>query len=204
MRLTEVFLTLQGEGARAGAPSVFIRTSGCSVKHACAAGGVVCDTEFESGSDYTLDHLVEAVNGLAHAGCRWIVWTGGEPTDQLTPEIVARFKAEGYYQQIETSGVRPVPPGLDWVTLSPKVAAHILDKHFPLRDDGWQVDEVKYVRHVGQEAPPAWLVARHYWLSPHSDGDQLNPANVRHCVDLCLAHPQWKLSIQQHKVWNIR
>jgi len=203
MRVTEVFLTLQGEGARAGEPSVFVRLSGCSVKHACALAGVECDTEFESGEPFDLPGLTARVSQVG-GSCRWIVWTGGEPTDQLTPEMVAHFRAAGYQQQIETSGVRPVPAGLDWVTVSPKVAEHILVRHFPQRPDGFNVDEIKYVRHVGQAIPQPALRARFYCLSPHSDGDHLNRANLAYCIGLCLAQPAWRLSIQQHKVWVVR
>src|SRR4030095_3857490 len=149
LRGTETFYSLQGEGTRAGEPSVFVRFSGCSAKHACAESGVVCDTEFESGCPTTADALLEDVQRLGGPR-RWVVWTGGEPTDQLTPDLIARFHEAGFQQQIETSGVRPVPPGLDWVTVSQKVAEHILARHFPRREDGVHVDELKYVRHTGQ------------------------------------------------------
>jgi organic radical activating enzyme len=203
MRVTEIFRTLQGEGMRAGEPSVFVRFSGCSAKYACAASGIACDTEFESGAEYTEDGLAAAILEVS-AGISWIVWTGGEPADQLTPSLIATMRHHGYRQQIETSGVRPVPPGLDWVTVSPKVAEHILARHFPVRDDGVHVDELKYIRHVGQMIPEPSLTAKVLCLSPHSDGDRLNPANLRHCIELCLSHPEWRLSIQQHKIWNVR
>jgi len=203
MRVTEVFLSLQGEGARAGEASVFVRLSGCTAQYACATAGIVCDTEFESGRDLTLDALLAEVRALA-GPVRWIVWTGGEPTDQLTAEIVTAFRAAGFSQQIETSGVRPVPAGLDWITVSPKVAEHILARHFPLREDGFHVDELKYVRHAGQAIPEPRLLARVRNLSPHADGDHLNRENVRHCIALVLAHPAWRLSVQQHKTWNVR
>jgi len=203
MRVTEIFRTLQGEGARPGEPSVFVRFSGCSAKHACAESGIVCDTEFESGTAYQARELLDAVLTVA-GGIRWIVWTGGEPTDQLTDDLVALFHDAGFAQQIETSGVRPVPACVDWVTVSPKVAEHILARHFPKRADGFHVDELKYVRHVGQGLPVPSLQARYLCLSPHSDGDTLNPANLAHCIGLCLDHPPWRLSIQQHKVWRVR
>src|SRR3954463_13359641 len=120
MRVTEIFRTLQGEGFRAGEASVFVRFSGCSAKHACAEMGIACDTEFESGTPYTDGELEDAVREIG-AGVPWIVWTGGEPTDQLTDALVARFHAAGYRQQIETSGIRTPPAGLDCVTVSPKV-----------------------------------------------------------------------------------
>lgn len=203
MRVVEIFRTLQGEGARAGEPSVFVRLSGCSAKFACAQSGVVCDTEFESGRDYTDEELLAAVQSAA-GDIRWIVWTGGEPTDQLTREHVLLFRAYGFKQQIETSGVRGVPTGLDWITVSPKVAEHILLRNFAPRDDGTHVDELKYVRHAGQSVPEPSLKAKVYCLSPHAEGEHLPSANIKACVDLCLAHPQWRLSMQQHKLWLVR
>lgn len=197
LRVSELFYSLQGEGKRAGDPSVFIRLQGCSAKHACATSGVVCDTEFESGRVMTLSAIKAWMQ--AHApGCEWIVWTGGEPTDHLTDAIVAWFSAFGYQQAIETSGVRPVPQGLAWVTLSPKVAEHILVKHFPQG-----VSEIKYVRHVGQDIPKPSVQAAHRLLSPHSDGFTINGENLAHCIALCKAHPEWSLSVQQHKLWRV-
>jgi organic radical activating enzyme len=198
MRVSELFYSLQGEGARAGEPSLFVRLSGCSAKFACAAAGVACDTEFESGQDLSRDDLADLLRNMS-PDCRWIVWTGGEPTDQLTGEDVAFFARLGYLQAIETSGVRPVPPGLDWVTVSPKVAEHVLAKHFP---EG--VSELKYVRHAGQAIPEPQVQAVYYCLSPHSDGLTLNVDNMRACIALCLANPKWRLSLQQHKLWQIR
>jgi 7-carboxy-7-deazaguanine synthase len=203
MRVTEVFRTLQGEGFRAGEPSVFVRFSGCSAKYACAAGGIVCDTEFESGIEFAEDRLAETISQMA-CGIGWIVWTGGEPADQLTDTLVARCHDLGFHQQIETSGVKPVPWALDWVTVSPKVAEHILQRNFPRRTDGLDVDELKYVRHVGQGIPVPSLRAKVMCVSPHADGDALVPANVAHCIQLVLDNPGWRLSIQQHKIWRVR
>lgn len=203
LRVTEIFRTLQGEGARAGAPSVFVRFSGCSAKYACAGSGIVCDTEFESGSPWEPEALLDEIDRIA-GSVRWIVWTGGEPTDQLTAALVTLAHARGYSQQIETSGVRAVPAGLDWITVSPKVAEHILARHFLPRADGTAVDELKYVRHAGQAIPEPKIVARVYCLSPHADGDLVNRANLDHCIRLCLENPAWRLSVQQHKLWRVR
>jgi organic radical activating enzyme len=196
MRVSELFYSLQGEGARAGEASIFLRLSGCSAKFACAKAGIVCDTEFESGRNMSLEQIEEWCREHAPQ-CRWIIWTGGEPTDQLTSEIVSYFKHRGFLQAIETSGVRPVPAGLDYVTVSPKVGEHILKKHFP---EG--VDELRYVRHAGQDIPQPSIAARAQFVSPHSDGLTINLENLRHCVSLCREHPGWRLSVQQHKMWG--
>lgn len=189
LKVSEVFYSLQGEGARAGQPSLFVRLSGCDL--ACG----FCDTEFESGAVMDIEAIHSRLLELS-TECRWIVWTGGEPSIQLTAEVVRRFKELGYSQAIETNGNRPVPEGLDWVACSPKVAEHVLKATHP---NG--VDELRYVRHSGQPGIPTPSVnAKRYFLSPMFKGNLPDPKNVRHCIDLCLANPKWELSVQSHKL----
>lgn len=197
LNVSEIFYSIQGEGARAGTPTVFVRLQGCKAKHACAAMGIVCDTEFESGKAMSVESIVQWIKDNAQ-DCKEITWTGGEPLDQLTPECISYFKNCGYYQAIETSGLHPIPDGLDFVCVSPKVAEHIVKKNIPLG-----VTELRYVRHKGQAIPNPSIKANHYWLSPHSDGYTINTENLKHCIELCLQNPQWKISVQQHKLWNI-
>lgn len=197
LRISEIFYSLQGEGARAGTATVFIRLQGCKAKFACAAYGIACDTEFESGQSLSLNEICEWIAKRAPQ-CKEITWTGGEPADQLTDEIVAYFKEQGFYQAIETSGYKAIPDGLDFICVSPKVAEHILKKNFP---NG--VTELRYVRHSGQSVPEPSCEAKYYWISPHSDGNTINAENLNHCINLCKSAPKFKLSIQQHKVWNI-
>lgn len=202
LKVSEIFYSLQGEGARAGEASLFVRLQGCSAKHACYAGGVKCDTEFESGKEMTLGQICAELLKLSEH-CNWIIFTGGEPTDQLTKEHLQYFKLIGYKLAIETSGLNPIPIGLDFVCLSPKVAEHVLLKTMKLRDDGTHVDEIRYVRHTGQSVPETEIKAHHYYLSPHFDGINPNSQNIQHCVTLCKEYPTWKLSLQQHKYWNV-
>tara|TARA_R110002153_G_scaffold32752_12_gene99100 strand:+ start:1964 stop:2566 length:603 start_codon:yes stop_codon:yes gene_type:complete len=197
LRISEIFFSLQGEGARTGTPTVFIRTSGCKAKNACFAMGIKCDTEFESGSDMTLEEILDWIGSNA-IGCKEITWTGGEPTDQLTNEICQFFRDKGFFQAIETSGLNPVPAPLDFVCVSPKVAEHVIKRNFP---NG--VDELRYVRHSGQSIPEPSIDADHNWVSPHSDGFDINGNNLAHCIQLCLDNPKWKLSVQNHKIWNV-
>lgn len=197
LRISEIFYSLQGEGARIGTPTVFIRTSGCKAKNACYALGIKCDTEFESGKENTIEEILSWLQ-LNAPQCKEITWTGGEPTDQLTDEIVQFFKEKGYYQAIETSGLNKVPTGIDFICVSPKVAEHVIKKNFP---EG--VDELRYVRHKGQTIPEPSIKAKHYWISPHSDGFTINSDNLQHCIDLCIENGQWKLSLQNHKIWNV-
>lgn len=196
LNVSEIFYSLQGEGARAGTPTIFIRLQGCKAKNACYALGIKCDTEYESGREYDIDELIKNIQELTD--CKEITWTGGEPTDQLTDEIVEYFKEKGYYQAIETSGLNKVPKGIDFICVSPKVAEHVIQKNFPD-----EIDELRYVRHKGQEIPQPSIKAKNYYISPHSDGFTINAENVRHCINLCLDNPKWRMSVQQHKLWNV-
>lgn len=234
LRVSEIFYSLQGEGARAGEPSVFIRLSGCSAKYACYSSEVLCDTEFESGAQMTLTEILvkatvaiskvvpSAVAEFKHATNLWIVFTGGEPLDQLTPEIVKYFKDAGYKLALETSGIKYLSQEMadlfNHITISPKVAEHVLGKNFNhLRryypnysakavgsSNGSSVDELRYVRHSGQPGiPQPSLISTYYYLSPHSDGAEINIENLRHCIQLCLENPKWRLSVQQHKLLKL-
>lgn len=188
--INEIFYSLQGEGRRAGEPSIFVRLAGCDL--ACG----FCDTEFTSGK--TLDPQELHALLLKHPA-RWIVWTGGEPCLQLTSGHVHYFKGLGYKQAIETNGNHRPPDGLDWTCVSPKVAEHVLIKNFPTG-----VNELRYVRHAGQlAAPEPSVTADHYFLSPMFKGNQPDRANIEHCTRLCLENPRWSLSLQTHKLLNI-
>jgi 7-carboxy-7-deazaguanine synthase len=197
LQRSEIFYSLQGEGQRAGSANIFIRTQGCKAQQACYAMGIKCDTEFESGKEYTLEDLLKAIQNF-DTNCKSIIWTGGEPAQQITDEIVRYFKEKGYYQCIETSGLFAVSSLLDYVVVSPKVAEHVVKKNFP---NG--ASELRYVRHKGQEIPNPSITAKYYYISPHSDGWTINTENLLHCVELCKKHPQWRLSVQQHKIWSV-
>lgn len=197
LNVSEIFYSLQGEGARVGTPTIFIRLQGCKAKFACAKLGIKCDTEFESGREMKISDIEKWIKNNA-PNCKEITWTGGEPTDQLTEEIVRFFKEKGFFQAIETSGINPTPIGLDFICVSPKVAEHIIKKNFPTG-----VNELRYVRHTGQGIPKPLIESQHYWISPHSDGFNINSENLKHCINLCVENPKWKLSLQNHKIWNI-
>lgn len=197
LEVSEMFFSHQSEGARSGTPTFFIRLKGCKAKNACYSMGIKCDTEFESGSEIDVEELHSWMN-LTNLHCNEITWTGGEPAQQLTKEIIQYFKDKGYYQAIETSGLFPVPENMDFICVSPKVAEHVVKKNFP---NG--VSELRYVRHKGQFLPEPSIKAEHYWLSPHFDGYELNEENLKHCIKLSLDNPKWKVSVQEHKLWNI-
>ena len=200
LNVSEIFYSLQGEGYRKGEASLFVRLQGCSAKHACYKSGVICDTEFESGVEMDLDYIL----GVAEEkGTRWITWTGGEPTDQLTEDMCWYVKEKGYKQSIECSGIKQPTRFIDWIVLSPKIAEHVILKKWEQEEDGFHCDELRWVRHEGQAIPNTKIKARHYYLSPHSDGFSINQENLQHCIKLCKDNPQWKLSTQEHKTWKI-
>jgi len=190
MKINEIFYSLQGEGERVGQASIFIRLAGCDL--ACG----FCDTEFASGSEMTTQEIIAHDQQYP---AKWITWTGGEPMLQLTKDTIEAFRSAGYSQSIETNGGHPVPFKLDWLVVSPKVAEHVMVRNFP---DG--VDELRYAWHSGKMSVPAPSVfAKSKFISPICDGNSLNVKNLKHCIELCKSNPEWKLSVQQHKIWNI-
>jgi organic radical activating enzyme len=141
----------------------------------------------------------ELINHIKQYPAEWITWTGGEPMLQLKAETVEAFRAAGYKQSIETNGGHPVTFPMDWVVVSPKVAEHVVARNFP---NG--VDELRYAWHSGKMSCPSPSVeARNKYISPICDGNQINVKNLKHCIELCKLNPEWKLSVQQHKIWNI-
>ena len=195
LRVSEIFYSLQGEGARSGNPSIFIRLSGCSAKYACLASGVMCDTEFESGKEMT---LAEILTELQKYPCGAIIWTGGEPLDQLNSEILSFFT--GYFHCLETSGLKRPCEGFDYICVSPKVAEHVIKKNF----SDIKIDELRYVRDLTQSVPEPLVEATRYYLSPHASGQTLEREVVDHVISLCKENPKWSLSIQLHKLLYIR
>ncbi len=197
LSVNEIFYSLQGEGARAGTANIFIRLSKCNLN--CW----FCDTEFESGEPYSLQKLAEEISQYP---CKNIIWTGGEPTLQLTEEIVDYFKQLGYYQSIETNGTKPVPGNLDFVTCSPKqVTPAQLRKNFPNGASEMKCIFNKTPEYQIDELP----VAKYYYLSPvflgkEKERMELDENILKECIAYILENPGWQLSIQQHKIWNIR
>jgi 7-carboxy-7-deazaguanine synthase len=207
--VNEIFLSLQGEGVRAGTPNVFVRFSGCNLS--CSKepgprspGGFDCDTEFVSGVEMTADEI------LAEASRLWadragslreaaVIFTGGEPLLQLDGELLAAFKVGSWHTAVETNGSIPLvdrSPLLDWVTVSPKVAEHAVRQLY--------ASEVKYVRGRGQGIPHTRVQAAHRLISPAFDGGVIRQETLSWCIDLVTRNPEWRLSVQQHKTWGVR
>ncbi len=205
----EVFYTLQGEGQQAGRPAVFCRFAGCNLwtgREADRSNATCqfCDTEFV-GTDGTGGGKFETAEALAaHVASFWppggagrpfVVCTGGEPLLQLDAPLIDALHARGFEVAVESNGTVAAPPGIDWLCISPKAGAPLVQR---------SGDELKVV--VPQPAlDMAELEAlpfRHHRVQP-MDG-LLAKQNTEWAVQWCLAHPRWTLSLQTHKLLGIR
>jgi 7-carboxy-7-deazaguanine synthase (Cx14CxxC type) len=204
----EMFYTLQGEGAQAGRAAVFCRFAGCNLwsgREEDRAGAVCtfCDTDFvgtdgTGGGKFTtpgaLADAVAALWPVGAGGRPYVVCTGGEPLLQLDAPLIDALHARGFEVAVETNGTQPAPAGLDWVCVSPKAGAAL------------QItsgDELKlvYPQLLARPERFAALAFTHFFLQP-MDGPQ-QAENTRATVAHCMAHPQWRLSVQMHKVVGI-
>lgn len=198
----EIFHTLQGEGAQAGRAAVFLRFAGCNLwsgreDDRADAQCRFCDTDFVGGDKFAdAGALADAVQAAWPSGQRdrYVVATGGEPALQLDEPLIEALHARGFEIGIETNGTRPLPMGLDWVCVSPKagtelavVAGHELKLVFP--QPGAEPEQYQK------------LYFRHWYLQPLDGPDR--DANTQACVRYCLTHPQWRLSLQTHKIIGI-
>jgi organic radical activating enzyme len=188
--VNELFYSLQGEGARTGEPSIFIRLARCNLS--C----LFCDTDFFTGQEMNLNELLDEIKPFP---CRWIIWTGGEPALQLTDKHIRFFRKAGYKQAIETNGTLPLPAGIDYIACSPKENYEKLRKLIP------RVHEIRMPVQKGEALPDISLlpVADNYFVSPVFDGDNMNRENVDYCVALVKENPSWRLSLQIHKLIRI-
>jgi organic radical activating enzyme len=193
--VNEIFYSLQGEGVRAGTPNLFLRLAKCNLACKAETHGFDCDTEFESGRWMTLSEIVGELRRLSPE-CRWIVLTGGEPALQVDREMIDALHAAGYELAVETNGSFELPEGIDWITVSPKVAEHAIRQR--------KAHEVKYVRGHGQGIPKTVVEAEHYLISPAFEGSEVDPRTLGWCIRLCKENPPWRLSAQQHKWWMVR
>ncbi len=204
----EIFYTLQGEGSHAGRPAVFVRMAGCNLwsgREADRAQAVCrfCDTEFV-GTDGTLGGRYSTAILLAEqaaacwpvqAGDRFVVLTGGEPLLQVDSALVDALHAQDFEIAVETNGTLAAPAGIDWLCVSPKAGAALVQR---------QGHELKVV--VPQ--PGLDLLAlgqlpfEHLRVQPMAG--PLGVENTAWAVQWCLDHPRWKLSVQTHKMLGIR
>jgi 7-carboxy-7-deazaguanine synthase (Cx14CxxC type) len=209
-RVKEIFYTLQGEGRNTGRAAVFCRFSGCNLwsgreEDRAAARCRFCDTDFVGTDGPGGGVFPDAEELAAAAVSNWrggsnpaarpfIVCTGGEPLLQLDEHLVAALHRADFEIAIETNGTRIPPPGIDWICVSPKAGEELL-----LRSG----DELKLVfPQVGAEPERyADLAFRNFYLQPMDGPDASR--NARLAVEYCLAHPQWRMSLQTHKLLGI-
>jgi 7-carboxy-7-deazaguanine synthase len=208
-QVKEIFYTLQGEGANAGRPAVFCRFAGCNLwsgREADRATAVCqfCDTDFV-GTDGTLGGKFANADAIADQiaaqwptpdqANRFVVMTGGEPLLQVDAELIDALHARGFQIAVETNGTIAAPAGIDWICVSPKAGA-------------------PWVQRVGQELKVVWPQAgfaleeleaadfENRYLQPMDN--LLRADNIKTCIALCLQNPQWRLSLQTHKITGIR
>lgn len=197
--VNEIFYSLQGEGQHAGTAAVFIRLSGCNLK--CP----FCDTDFHTYKEMTAQEIAEAVNKLSESSM--IVITGGEPSIQLDDNLIYFLRHRSVlprYIAVETNGTGKLPDDIDWVTLSPKsqwqkkpiILKEVSEIKTVMDEDTLAVDLLRM-----QEAYPNALC----FVQPcDTDNKEKNETIIKRCVDFVKDYPQWRLSLQQQKILNIR
>ncbi len=209
--IKEIFYTLQGEGAHAGRPAVFCRFSGCNLwsgREMDRASAVCqfCDTDFvgtdgELGGKFidsaSLAQTIDACWPLAYAAypaSKYVVFTGGEPLLQLDDALIKSMHEFGFEIAIETNGTLSVPQGVDWVCVSPKAGSTLVVT---------QGNELKAVIPQRDQTLADYeaLQFDHFFVQP-MDGPDI-ATNTRLAIDTCKRNPQWKLSLQTHKLLQI-
>ncbi|HEX6575517.1 MAG TPA: 7-carboxy-7-deazaguanine synthase [Gemmatimonadaceae bacterium] len=204
----EIFYTLQGEGANTGKAAVFCRFSGCNLwtgreedRHRAVCQ--FCDTDFvgvgpDGGKFSEPDQLADAVERAWRGegeGSRFVVCTGGEPLLQLDTELVDAFHRKGFTVAVETNGTQHAPESIDWICVSPKAGAPLVQT---------SGSELKLVFPQAKAMPEqfAHLDFESFFLQP-MDGPDVE-GNTRLAIEYCMAHPQWRLSVQTHKLLGLR
>jgi 7-carboxy-7-deazaguanine synthase len=203
-----MFYTLQGEGAHAGRPAVFCRFSGCNLwtgreSDRASAVCTFCDTDFvgtdgERGGKFAsaeaLAALIDSLWPASYARSKYVVFTGGEPLLQLDAALIDAMHAAGFEIAIETNGTLPVPPGVDWICVSPKMGSKLVVV---------KGNELKVVIPQARQDLGAYegLDFDNFFVQP-MDGP-LGEHNTRLAIETCKRNPKWKLSLQTHKLLQI-
>jgi 7-carboxy-7-deazaguanine synthase len=203
----EIFYTLQGEGANAGSAAVFCRFAGCNLwsgreQDRASATCQFCDTDFVGtdgtggGKFATAKDLASAVLGAwtGGSGNRLVVLTGGEPALQVDDALVGALHDEGFRIAIETNGTLPVTEGIDWICVSPKAGTTVVQT--------WG-DELKLVYPQAGLMPDSVkpYTFGHRFLQPMDGPEQ--DRNIEAAVRFCKSNPEWRLSLQTHKLIGI-
>lgn len=206
----EAFYTLQGEGRQAGRASVFCRFAGCNLWNGRERdrGGAICDfcdtdfvgTQGQNGGKFkNAEQLAEHLASFWPSGSDarpYVVFTGGEPALQLDVALINAMHQQGFEIAIETNGTLELAPGIDWICVSPKGSA-------PLAVQSGDELKLVYPQKEVQASPQCFdkLAFTHFYLQPLDNKNQAE--NQRKSVQFCLDNPQWKLSLQTHKILDI-
>ena len=185
-RINDIFYSLQGEGRNTGRAAVFVRFAGCNLR--CP----FCDTEFEAFREMTDEDIVVAIKALCPQPVL-VVLTGGEPTLQVDESFVDLLHHHGFEVAMESNGTQPAPRNLDWLTVSPKgkQAAQTPNELKVIFDE--DTDPEAFL--------PAVSTSTELYLQPCDTGDAAHNARIiDKCVAYIKAHPQWRLSLQTHKL----
>lgn len=205
----EIYYTLQGEGARTGRAAVFLRFAGCNLwsgleRDRATATCQFCDTDFVGTDGEGGGKFADASALAAAVADKWpkgdfaqpyVVCTGGEPLLQIDDDLVAALHARDFEIGVETNGTLLPPAGIEWICVSPKAGAELVL-------EAGQELKLVYPQDGAQPERYADFLFDHFFLQP-MDGAQ-REANMRAAVAYCLAHPQWRLSLQTHKLIGIR
>lgn len=192
-KINEIFYSLQGEGRWAGRPAIFIRMSGCNLK--CS----FCDTDFTSYKEMGLIDILQEIQRLS-SSCKFVVLTGGEPTLQADEDLTTLLHKWRYYIAMETNGTHPIPAGIDWVTCSPK--SLFLKNAEPAIT---LASELKVIFDGKHPISDCGIDANFYYVQPCDVGDEKKNAEIlKQAIEFVELHPKWQLSLQQHKIINIR
>jgi 7-carboxy-7-deazaguanine synthase len=204
----EIFYTLQGEGAHAGRAAVFCRFAGCNLwsgreRDRSNAICQFCDTDFvgtdgDGGGRFsTADELADAIAGKwqgTNVATRFVVCTGGEPLLQLNEALIEALHQRHFEIAIETNGTIPVPPGVDWICVSPKIGSTLVVTNgnelklvYPQNVDPRSFEHLDFDR----------------FLIQPKDGDDAS-ASLKAAIAYCLENPKWQLSLQTHKLIGLR
>ena len=192
-KVNEIFYSLQGEGYFVGTPAVFVRFSGCNLR--CP----FCDTQHAKHTEMTISEIVAEIDRYP---AETVILTGGEPSLVVDKEMVEAIKAGHRFVAIETNGTHQLPDNIDWITLSPKFDVE--------GQEGAKVviplcDELKVV-YRGQDLSQYDGIATNLrFLQPIDTGnDAMNRSICAATVRACLENPKWRLSLQIHKLLNIK
>jgi 7-carboxy-7-deazaguanine synthase len=199
----EIFYTRQGEGANTGRHAVFLRFAGCNLwsgreEDRSTAVCQFCDTDFVGGSKFaSAEQLAAAVSAeWLGSGDRFVVCTGGEPLLQLDRPLIDRLHEQGFEIAVETNGTIEAPAGLDWICVSPKANAPLVQRSGNELKVVYPQADLQNLEHLET------LAFTHFYVQP-MDGPDLD-RNAELAAAYCLEHPRWRLSLQTHKLLGIR